>query len=179
MNEKNEKLNEIKEKAGETFDEIKTGFKADEGTTGFKAFTSSTKNLWSSSKAGKISIIAISLIAFFVIFGVPGGEKTIDIKEANAKSTGKNISEVACSNSLVKETVIGLAYRRYATDMAQMGIGPDRFSVENIRTESQQNSGCNCLADLAIDIGQKRVMPINYVTQLTDDGKPYVTVNGL
>lgn len=55
----NAKFNVFKRIAGETFNEIKAGFKPDSGTTGFKVFISSIKNLWFSSVAGEILIAAI------------------------------------------------------------------------------------------------------------------------
>ncbi|MFH0926923.1 MAG: hypothetical protein V1872_15035 [bacterium] len=85
-----------------------------------------------------------------------------------------------CNDTIIKDTVISIAFQQYGSDAVQLGITPERFSVENIRTKTKEEKGCTCGADLIINLGSmKKKIPIGYVSELTDDGKPYVTVYGL
>lgn len=74
-------------------------------------------------------------------------------------------SKIACNNTIIKNTVIGIAIQQYGNELAQMGIGSERFSVQNVRTRTKNNRSCNCTADLIIDLGvQKKKLSIDYIS---------------
>ncbi|HNT37240.1 MAG TPA: hypothetical protein PKH07_19770, partial [bacterium] len=59
----------VKQKAKTYVEAVKHGFAPDEGAKGVGQVTSRVKNLWRSSKYGKVTIIAASLILCWLLFG--------------------------------------------------------------------------------------------------------------
>jgi hypothetical protein len=59
----------VKQKAKTYAETVKKGFVPDEGAKGVGQVTSRFRNLWSGSKYGKITIIAVSLILCWLVFG--------------------------------------------------------------------------------------------------------------
>jgi len=93
----------------------------------------------------------------------------------------KSSEKVSCSDSIITGMVIDRAHRAWATDMAQMGMKRNQLSVQNIRTREQTGNSCKCAADIIVEIkriGLRRAKPVQYTAEMTDDGRPYVTVHG-
>jgi hypothetical protein len=86
-----------------------------------------------------------------------------------------------CNNSITKKTVVSIAVQKYGIQLAQMGRNENAFSVVNTRTIRKEDGKCFCAAELVFDLGgdMKRNFAIEYISELTDDGNPYVTLYGL
>jgi ribosomal protein L37AE/L43A len=77
----------LKDKGNSFVNEVKAGFTPNKETTGFKRIISRITNLWTSGKAGKISIITICLATAIIILNLGGGSYKKQNEFQNHEST--------------------------------------------------------------------------------------------